>query len=258
MLDTTPDDTDMANQPPYMQVAERIRRRIRDGELTEGQKLPAARELAAAEGVAIATLGKAIDHLQVEGYIRTSRRGTFVADAPAVTASGAERITRVLRSGSVLAAGETMLVTDAQIVRPPQYVAEIFDLDDGDQVVRRQWHTGRGSIRTMLAVTWYPVEFVAAVPELLSTAPSKGAGLLARISAATGRRPIAGRDDLHGRDADAREANFLGLRTGSPILAGAHRVWDDHGVIEYGEWCLPYRLVIGYEYEIAIDQPEAG
>jgi GntR family transcriptional regulator len=37
---------------------------------------------------------------------------------------------------------------------------------------------------------------------------------------------------------------------GSPILAGAHRIWDDQVVIEYGEWCLPYRMVIGYEYEI--------
>lgn len=242
--------TTTATPPPYMQVAERIRTRILDGTLAEGEKLPPARELAATEGVAVATLGRAIDHLQIEGYIRTSRRGTYVANAPQVTASAADRITRVLRTGSVLSQGETMTVTVADITRPPQYIAEIFDLEDGDQIVRRQWHTGRGSTRTMLAVTWYPVEFAAAVPELLSTAPSKGGGLLLRIAAATGRRPTHGRDDMHGRDADAREANFLGLRVGSPILAGAHRIWDDRGVIEYGEWCLPYRLVIGYEYEI--------
>lgn len=242
--------------PPYMQVAQRIRTRILDGTLAEGEKLPPARELAAAEGVAVATLGRAIDHLQIEGYIRTSRRGTYVANAPAVTASAYERITRVLRTGSVLAQGETMRVTVPDIVRPPQYIAEIFDIDDGEQVVRRQWHTGRGSTRTMLAVTWYPIEFATAVPDLLNTSPSKGGGLLMRIAAATGRRPTHGRDDMHGRDADAREANFLALRVGSPILAGAHRIWDDKGVIEYGEWCIPYRLVIGYEY--AIDaSPEA-
>lgn len=241
---------DTANQPPYMQVAERIRTQILDGTLTEGQKLPPARELAAEQGVAVATLGRAIDHLQVEGYVYTSRRGTFVANAPEVTASSYDRITRVLRTGSVLAQGETMLVTSAEILRPPQYVAEIFDLEDGDQVVRRQWHTGRGQTRTMLAVTWYPVGFAALVPELLTTASSKGGALLTRIAAATGRRPTHGRDDMHGRDADAREANFLGLRVGSPILAGAHRYWDDQGVIEYGEWCLPYRMVIGYEYAI--------
>lgn len=239
-------DTD---QPPYMQVAERIRRRILDGHLKEGAKLPPVRELAKQEGVAIATLGRSLDHLQVEGYITTSRRGTFVANAPSVAASSYDRITRVLRTGSVLGEGETMLVTAAELVVPPQYVAEIFDLDEGAQVVRRQWHTGKGSKRLMLAVTWYPAPFAALVPELLSIAPGRSAaGLLPKIQEATGRRVVAGRDDVHSRDADEREANFLGVRVGSPILAGAHRLWDDEGVIEYGEWCLPYRLTVGYEY----------
>jgi len=248
--------TDTQAQPPYMQVAERIRRRILDGVLKEGEKLPPVRELATQEGVAVATLGRSLDHLQVEGYIVTSRRGTFVANAPSVAPSSYDRITRVMRTGSVLGEGETMLVTVAELVVPPQYVAEIFDLDEGDQVVRRQWHTGKGSKRLMLAVTWYPARFAALVPELLSTAPGKGTGLLPRIQEATGRHVTAGRDDVHSRDADEREANFLGVRVGSPILAGAHRVWDDEGVIEYGEWCLPHRLTIGYEYSVEAAPPQ--
>lgn len=243
-------------QPPYMQVAERIRRRILDGELKEGAKLPPVRELAALEGVAIATLGRSLDHLQVEGYITTSRRGTFVANAPEVAPSGYDRITRVLRTGSVLADGETLIVTNAELVKPPQYVAEIFDLGEGEQVVRRQWHTGKGQQRLMLAVTWYPAHFAASVPELLSTARDSAPGLLLRIQAATGRRVTDGRDDIHGRDADAREASFLGLRIGAPILAGAHRLWDEQGVIEYGEWCLPSRLTVGYEYAVDAAPPQ--
>ncbi|MEU1444684.1 GntR family transcriptional regulator [Streptomyces mirabilis] len=233
---------------PYMQVAERLRRRILDGALEEGEKLPAQRELARTEGVSVATLGKALDQLQVEGYITTSRKGTFVANAPSVAPSGYDRITRVLRTGSVLAEGETMIATAAELIRPPQYIAELFDLDEGDQVVRREWHTGKGQQRTGLYVTWYPAHFAAAVPELLSTSRKSSPGLLLKIQQATGRRITAGRDDIHGRDADAREANYLGLRIGSPILAGVHRLWDDQGVIEYGEWCLPYRLAVGYEY----------
>lgn len=235
---------------PYMQVAERIRRRILDGALEEGEKLPPVRELAKREGVSVATLGRSLDQLQVEGYITTSRRGTFVANAPEVAPSGYDRITRVLRTGSVLAEGETMIVTIAELVKPPQYVAEIFDLSDGDQVVHRQWHSGKGQQRTGLFVTWHPAHFAAAVPELLSTSRTSSPGLLLKIQQATGRQVAAGRDDIHGRDADPREANFLGLRVGSPILAGAHRLWDDKGVIEYGEWCLPYRLAIGYEYSV--------
>ncbi|MGI5337345.1 GntR family transcriptional regulator [Streptomyces sp. CA-181903] len=233
---------------PYMRLAADLRRRILDGDLPEGSKLPNHRVLATEHGVAVATLQKALGQLQVEGYIRTSQRGTFIANAPRAGSSGYDRITRVLRTGSVLGEGESVIVTDATLTVPPLYVADLFDLDEGDQVVRRQWHTGRGHQRLMLAVTWYPAEFAAAVPELLSTAPSKAPGLLPRIIEATGRRPVEGRDDMHARDADAREADFLGLKTGTPILAGAHRLWDAEGIIEYGEWCLPYRHVIGYEY----------
>ncbi|MFE2970893.1 GntR family transcriptional regulator [Streptomyces sp. NPDC059340] len=242
---------------PYMQVAERIRRRILDGALGEGEKLPAQRDLAKSEGVSVATLGKALDQLQVEGYITTSRKGTFVANAPEVAPSSYDRITRVLRTGSVLAEGESMIVTTAELIKPPQYVAELFDLDEGDQVVRRQWHTGKGQQRTGLYVTWYPAHFAASVPELLSTSRQSSPGILLKIQQATGRRITNGRDDIHGRDADAREASFLGLRIGAPILAGAHRLWDDQGVIEYGEWCLPSRLAVGYEYSFEA-VPEAS
>lgn len=237
-----------ATDHPYMRVAERIRRRILDGVLKEGEKLPGQRDLAREEGVSVATLGRALDQLQVEGYITTSRKGTFVANAPEVAPSGKDRITRVLRTGSVLAEGETMIVTTAELIRPPQYVAELFDLEPGDQVVRRQFHTGKGQQRTGLFVTWYPAHFAASVPELLSANRDSSPGLLRKIQQATGRRPTAGRDDMHGRDADAREANYLGLKVGAPILAGASRLWDEQGVIEYSEWCLPYRLAIGYEY----------
>jgi GntR family transcriptional regulator len=235
---------------PYMRVAERIRRRILDGEsgYQEGDKLPPQRDLATAEEVSGATLGRALDQLQVEGYITTSRRGTFVANAPEVAPSSYDRISRVMRTGSILAEGETVIVTTAEMIRPPQYVAELFDLDEGDQVIRRQWHTGKGAQRTGLFVTWCPAHFGASVPELLSTSNRSAPGLLKKIQSATGRTIKAGRDDIHSRDADAREAGFLGIRIGSPILAGAHRLWDEDGVIEYGEWCLPVRLTVGYEY----------
>ncbi|MFE5375168.1 GntR family transcriptional regulator [Streptomyces mirabilis] len=103
----------------------RTRSRARSGcsgNLEEGAKLPNQRELAQQEGVAIATLGRALDQLQVEGYIATSRRGTFVANAPEVAPSSYDRITRVLRTGSVLAEGETLIVTAAELIKPPLYV----------------------------------------------------------------------------------------------------------------------------------------
>lgn len=243
--------------PRYMQLAETLRRAILDGDLQEGQRLPAQREHAAELGVAVATLSRALEQLQVEGLIRTSQRGTYVASAPIASASARDRITRVMRTGSTLAAGETLVVTAAELVQPPPYILDVLGLDEGDQVVRREWHVGRGSQRRGLHVTWYAPGLAALVPDLLSRASSKAPGLLLQVLRATGRQLDGGRDDLHAREADAREASYLGLRVGAPIIAGAHRLWDTAGdLVEYGEWCLPSLHTVGYEYGVSATAPQ--
>jgi GntR family transcriptional regulator len=240
---------DNARQPRYLRIAAHYRRLILDGELTGGEKLPPLRELAQHWEVAGATASKALAHLQVEGFLRTSPRGTFVADDAPVAPSAHDRLERSRRTGSVLAVGETALVTAAGLVRPPQYVAEFFGLDPGDQVVRREWVADAGRVRLMLAVSWYPAVFAVELPDLLSTAPEKHARLLDRLQEATGRTVVHARDDLHARQADAREAGHLRIPVGAVVLAGTHRWSDDQGLIEYGEWCLPARTTIGYEYD---------
>jgi GntR family transcriptional regulator len=55
---------------------------------------------------------------------------------------------------------------------------------------------------------------------------------------------------MHGRAADPREASFLGLPVGAPILALVHEWSDEEGIIEYGEWVLPTQVTIGYEYAL--------
>jgi GntR family transcriptional regulator len=64
----------------YLQVAEAISARIRDGEIT--YKLPAERALAAEYGVAYQTVRRSMEVLRDQGLIITRQgRGTFVASA---------------------------------------------------------------------------------------------------------------------------------------------------------------------------------
>ena len=68
----------------HAQVAEDIRRRIREGEFTSGMKLPPLRALTAAYDVAEMTVHAAIRELQREGLVVSSRgRGTFVREQAA-------------------------------------------------------------------------------------------------------------------------------------------------------------------------------
>lgn len=219
----------MPAEKTFAQLTDHYRRQILTGALPAGAKLPSNKELATTWGVAVETVRKALSQLQVEKLIRTSPRGTFVADETPAAASPADRLSAVRSTMRTFMDGETSIVTAAQLVVPPVYVADLFDLDHGDQVVRREYVAGRSSVRTLFAVDWFPAQFAVLVPDLLSTAPAKNDGITARVLEATNRRITTARDDMHGRAADAREAAALGLEVGAPILAGATRWGDDAG-----------------------------
>lgn len=235
---------------PYEQIAEHYRQQIRDGALAEGSRLPSIRDLATEHAVSSTTVRHALSWLQVEGYVRTSPRGTFVADDPPAASSPHDRLGRLQRTGSILAAGETKRVLAAELVRPPGYVAEIFGLEDGDQVCRREYVTGKAGRRLALAVDWYPAPLAAAVGALLSTAPGRSDDAIQLITGATGRAPLYGRDGMHARAADAREAQHLGIAVGTPILALAYEWSDEGGILVYGEMCIPPRMDVGYDYKL--------
>ncbi|WP_405675732.1 GntR family transcriptional regulator [Streptomyces sp. NBC_01511] len=235
---------------PNVRIAEHYRQLIRDGALRPGDQLPSVRAMSEEHGAATATVRAAMGWLRTEGWIVTTQRGSFVADEPTNTTAPADRLERVRRTGSILAKGETKRVLSAATIVPPLYVAELFDQDPGMRVIRREYVIGSGRARLALEVDWFPLAFEELVPDLLSTAPNAGANLFVQIETGTGRTVTHGRDAMHGRAADQREAAHLGIATGDPILAGAHEWSDADGVIVYGEWCLPQRLTIGYEYKI--------
>lgn len=70
-------------RPVYVQIADDLRRRIRAGEHSPGDRLPSNRELSERYGVATETLRQSLAVLNREGLVATqSTRGTFVLKAP--------------------------------------------------------------------------------------------------------------------------------------------------------------------------------
>ncbi|MBA9005184.1 GntR family transcriptional regulator [Thermomonospora cellulosilytica] len=66
---------------PYQQIVEDIRRRIAEGELAPGDRVPSTRQIAMKWGVALATAAKALAALSHEGLVEARpRSGTVVAD----------------------------------------------------------------------------------------------------------------------------------------------------------------------------------
>ncbi|QDU32193.1 Arabinose metabolism transcriptional repressor [Poriferisphaera corsica] len=71
----------VGRRPPlFTQVAEKLRQKIRDGVVVEGERLPTERDLASRMGVSAVTVQKAIKELQREGLVKGKRgSGRFVA-----------------------------------------------------------------------------------------------------------------------------------------------------------------------------------
>ncbi|MFB7588818.1 TetR/AcrR family transcriptional regulator C-terminal domain-containing protein [Streptomyces sp. NPDC056169] len=80
--------TDAGGDPPYLRIVAAIRRRIADGELAPGDRVPSTRQIAGEWGVALATATKALTTLRLEGLVEARPRiGTVVAGtAPAAPA----------------------------------------------------------------------------------------------------------------------------------------------------------------------------
>lgn len=78
-MDLDPDDT----RPPYLQLADRLRRAVADGAYATGEKFPSVRALAEEHGTAKETVSKAIRVLKEEGVLRTvGGIGTVIRDLP--------------------------------------------------------------------------------------------------------------------------------------------------------------------------------
>lgn len=232
------------------EITDQYRSQICTGDLRPGDRMPSSRALASIHGISEPTARKVLSALRVGGYTTTTQRGSYVASQPPGIASAQDRLRRAARIGSTASDVEKQRAISADLVVAPTYIAEIYDIEPGDQVVRREYIIQSAETVIALHVDWYPATFAVQVPALLSTAERTGGELLTAVEQAIGRTVTHGRDAVRGRGADEREADALNLPIGAAILAGAHAWSDDAGLLVYGEWCIPTNIEMGYTYDI--------
>ncbi|SDM60502.1 GntR family transcriptional regulator [Allokutzneria albata] len=102
----------MTDSPPYARIVAELRRRIAEGELAPGDRVPSTRQIAIRWGVALATATKALTALKQEGLIIAEPRvGSVVAAAPSKPRPPAETGDELTRERVVRAAIE---IADAE------------------------------------------------------------------------------------------------------------------------------------------------
>lgn len=228
-------------QPVYRQIVAHFRAQIRDGELSDGDRLPTVREIAEEFDVAYTTVAKALRTLKSEGLVATSQHGTTVCFQETGTYTPRDRISSVRRLGRIYPPSEYARIVSAEVVAAPADIADHMGVAEGDPVIRRERVTYHGDTPVTYSVSWMPGGLADEVPELLSTERIPG-GTVGLVAERTGRQVDPDSDSYRecAWSASALQADRLGIAEGDPVLWGQN-TWPeaDGTVLEFGEYYIP-------------------
>lgn len=222
--------------PPYLQIAERIRKDIKDGRLKDGDLVPSVRELARDSGVSRPTAAKAITHLRTEGLVETEVGvGTKVCAGKTTHQSGRDRLQALRSTGRIYPPNEHAIIKSAELVPAPDDIADALGVEPGTPVIRRHRVTYRDDTPISASTTWLDGSLAKVAPKLLSTERILN-GTVGHIEEVTGRSVVDWMDQDSAREATDRDAEELGVAAGSAVAIGRNWWWDAEGAtIEYGE-----------------------
>ncbi|MEA2583895.1 MAG: GntR family transcriptional regulator [Thermomicrobiales bacterium] len=141
--------------PLYYQLAERLRERIRSGELAAGDQLPADRELAEQAGISRMTARQAIAYLVREGTLVVKPGiGTFVAE-PKLAYDALHLLgftEETMRHGGAVASR----VLEQVMVTPPAVVAAALELGEDETTVKIVRLRSAGKTPVLLETSYVP------------------------------------------------------------------------------------------------------
>jgi DNA-binding GntR family transcriptional regulator len=239
-------------EPPYLQIAGRIRADIVSGKLSEGDTVPSAREIARTWGVAMATATKVLATLRSEGLVRpVTGVGTVVAARDTLHRSAEDRGLAAARTGRIYPPGHYAKIRSAALEPAPERAAGALGIDEGAPAIRRQRTTYGPDDRPLsTSVSWFDGAVASKAPALLQTERILE-GTAAYLATRLGTAVVATREQLAAGFAGEEDAAALEITAGSAVLLSRSTFLGADGlVLEYGESAaLPEHWVF-HEYAI--------
>ncbi|MGP3636747.1 GntR family transcriptional regulator [Streptomyces sp. 24-1644] len=234
-----------------MQVVQHLKQQILNGELKDGDRLPAVRQIAEEWNLAHATAAKVLATLRGDNLaVSMPGVGTVVQK---VHRGAADRALRMLTTGKIYAPDEYAVITAAGLAPAPAHVAELLGIEDGAQAVRRKRVTHDQTGPVSASTSWFNAEMAELAPALLSTERIRG-GTPSAIEEATGRRTHVVDERKTVGTATEEDAEALGVEPGSPVLIGRNTYRDADGEpIEVGESVAGPNRWFFNRYEVAGD-----
>ncbi|WP_188186832.1 GntR family transcriptional regulator [Nonomuraea sp. SYSU D8015] len=222
--------------PLYVQAANDLRAKIKNGVYPPGSVLPSSPELRQRYLIGSdGTLNQVYKILKAEGLIRRNAAVGMIVQDP-----NPPIMDLILHNphghGPLpwsecckLAGLDGRMVTDA--VRDPEPadadVAELLGLDDAAHVVQRDRHATIGEQTVRLDEAYYPAELVERTP--IATERKVPGGIYATLAAAGHAPAVVARRTVGARLASEEEAKRLKLAAGAYVLTADQVIADGRG-----------------------------
>lgn len=222
--------------PPYQQIADELRERIRRGDLAPGDRVPSVRDLVSEYEVAMATAQKALGALQAEGWVRPERGiGNLVTTEAERGWSAAAWLEKARRTGRIYPEGRHARIVEAELTTATEQIAGALGVDVGAQVIRRLRVSYHGDEPVSSSTSWFSGAHAEIAPRLL-VAERIPEGSFLYLATRLGHRVARWQDQYEPVLATAEDAQLLDLAEGTAVNHGRNWVYDDTGeVLEYGE-----------------------
>ncbi|MGI5143301.1 MULTISPECIES: GntR family transcriptional regulator [unclassified Streptomyces] len=250
--------------PPYMVIADDLRRRLTAGEWAVGERLPSRAQLAREYGVGDNVVKKASERLIIEGLLEgRAGSGTYVTEPRQRLRMVRSRHSE-WRGGSPFRAdmkeqgrrGTWESHSEAR-VPAPEYIARRLAIEPGEPCVQTSYEFLADNQPVQLCESWEPMAITGETPIVLpEMGPLAGMGVVERMQSIGIALDVAVEVPRPGR-ATQREANLLGISVGDLLTHIERTYYDRDGrPVETADIVVPdVRWEIAYE--ISVEQPKA-
>jgi GntR family transcriptional regulator len=209
----------MSEQPPYLRIADELRRRIAEHVWEPGDRLPSRAQIGQECGVGENVVRRAQELLISQGVLEgRAGSGTYVAEprqrVRVVRSSAREQPEKSPFRADMKALGKQgdwESRTDAKVPAPADIAARL-GITEGDLCVRTSYEFLADGRPVQLSTSWEPYDLTAGTLVVLPEGgPHAGAGVVNRM-AAIGVTVSHAVEQPEPRQATAEEASLLGIQ----------------------------------------------
>ncbi|MEV4786157.1 GntR family transcriptional regulator [Streptomyces tuirus] len=226
----------MSEQPPYLRIADELRRRIAEHVWEPGDRLPSRAQIGQECGVGENVVRRAQELLISQGVLEgRAGSGTYVAEprqrVRVVRSSAREQPEKSPFRADMKALskqGDWESKTDAKVPAPAD-IATRLGLTEGDLCVRTSYEFLADGRPVQLSTSWEPYDLTAGTLVVLPEGgPHAGAGVVNRM-AAIGVNVSHAVEQPEPRQATAEEASLLGIQKAALVTHIRRTYYSDDG-----------------------------